>query len=266
MVTTATPTAGGGAIMGTKTGNNENQQPLTGQKGNQKKRRNRSKKKKGKGGVGGVGDGGGGGTAAQGSPAAGPGFAPRQKQNQKNQPSPQQRQERPQQQQQQCDHQRHRNKKNPPKTPAQRPTRVFSTASPQPSVPLATTVTVANSAPSTVSDTTELEGAGGQDDHAMINTSNVSDADRYGQVSPSSRAAAGTSTPHKACTSPGGEANKSTRHEKDTGPSKRTTGANKIAPFECSWTTALDSDDKFDDRKSLRRVISPRSYNRGYLY
>lgn len=248
MATTAPPNVGGGTITGVKTDNATNQL--------QKKRRNRSKKKRGKGGVVGVGDGGGGGAAAQGSPTADAGFATRQKQKQKNPPPTEQRQKKHLQQQQQPQPrqrdrgQQHRNKKDNPRTAVQRPTQASLTGPPQPNVQPSTAVTGFKRAPAPVFDIIDPKGAGGQHHEVAMDTSNVGDASRFGQVSPSSSVTTGTSTPRfKKCTETGEAADRSIRHD-NLVTSKGAPVTNEIAPFECSWTAVLNADDKVDGGKS----------------
>lgn len=247
------------------------QQHSVGQKEHQKKKRNRSKKKRGKGRVGGVGDGGDvGAITAQGgsSPATAAGVAPRhQKPKQRDPPLAQQRQ-RPRQQpqpQQRNRGQRHRNDKEQPRTPAQRPTQVTSTAPPQPVVPGATAA-VDKRIPTSASGTYESKGAGDQYDHVPQHASDLGDYSREGRVSPSSiQAEAGCKTLHEnKCAESGDPGNGSIRHDKDIVTSKRTTLINDIAPFGCSWTSTMKSDSKVDDRKSPKQEICHAgTYNKG---
>lgn len=268
MATAATPDPGGGTTIGVKAGNNEtSQQTSMSQKEHHKKKRNRSRKKRGKGGVGDVGDGGGGRPGAQGSPAADAGFAVRQKQKQRSQLPTQQRKQQPQphsQSQQRDRGQRHRNKKETARPPAQRPTQGLPTA-PQPCVPPAT-ITVAKRAPTSVSDTTDLKDASGEDTRATLDTSNVVDAGHHLQASPSPRVALGTSTlQENECKEQGDAIDGSIRHETDLVTRKGTTMATEVlrdvAPFECSWTTASNSDDRINERKSPKQADLPCRYN-----
>ena len=248
MATAAPPNVGGGTKSGVKEGSNEtNQHSSTGQKDHQKKKRNRSKKKKGKGSVGGVGDGGGGGSAAHGSPTAEAGYAPQQKQKQRNQPPTQQKQQQQQQQQakQRDRGQRHRNKKEGPKTLPKRANQVLSTVPPQTNVPPSTTATVSKRGPAPVFGLTEPQGAGGHSHYATTDVSNASGAGRHCQVFPSSGAATGANTPDfNERTETSDTADGSIRHDKDLVTRKGLTVANNVAPFECSWTTTLNGEDK----------------------
>ena len=247
MATAAPPNVGGGTKSGVKEGSNEtNQHSSTGQKDHQKKKRNRSKKKKGKGSVGGVGDGGGGGSAAHGSPTAEAGYAPQQKQKQRNQPPTQQKQQQQQQQAKQRDRgQRHRNKKEGPKTLPKRENQVLSTVPPQTNVPPSTTATVSKRGAAPVFGLTEPQGAGGHSHYATTDVSNASGAGRHCQVFPSSGAATGANTPDfNERTETSDTADGSIRHDKDLVTRKGLTVANNVAPFECSWTTTLNGEDK----------------------